>query len=67
LPYKVSSVVDLRFDLDEAVYTRPGGCRWVLKIECSHGVLLEMNRECELRNQTGLRPASARTIFLMRL
>jgi hypothetical protein len=27
------------------VYISPGGCRWVLKIECSHGVLLEMNRE----------------------
>jgi hypothetical protein len=36
---------DLRFDQDNGVYISPGGCRWVLKIECSHGVLLEMNRE----------------------
>jgi hypothetical protein len=36
---------DLRFDQDDGVYISPGGCRWVLKLECSHGVLLEMNRE----------------------
>src|SRR3981081_1502975 len=36
---------DLRFDQDGGVYISSGGCRWVLKIECSHGVLLEMNRE----------------------
>src|ERR1700719_2041768 len=36
---------DLRFDQDGGLYIRPGFCRWVLKIECSHGVLLEMNRE----------------------
>jgi hypothetical protein len=46
---------DLRFDQDDGVYISLGGCRWVLKIECSHGVLLEMNREGTFRP----RPACA--------